>query len=180
MDNSYCSHEELSSIGFRKIGENVLISRFARFYGAENIELGHDVRIDDFCILSGQITLGSHIHISAYCGLYGGYGIEMEDYTGLSARCLLFSATDDFSGNYLVGTMANKEYRNVKGGKITLKKYCQLGCNTIVFPAVMLNEGVAVGAMSLVLRDLEPWKIYAGIPAKYLKERSKNLLQFIR
>lgn len=180
MDNSFYSREELISIGFRKIGENVLVSRLARFYGIEDIEIGHNVRIDDFCILSGQITLGNYIHISAYSALYGKFGIEMEDYTGLSPRCTLFSASDDFSGNYLIGPMSDKKFTNVTGGKIMIKKYCQLGCSTVVLPSVTINEGVAVGAVSLVINDLEPWKIYAGIPAKYLKNRSKNLLRFGR
>ena len=98
MQNSFYSTQELFTLGFKAIGQNVLISRFARFYGIGNIEIGNNVRIDDFCILSGNIKLGSNIHISAYTALYGRFGIEMEDYSGLSPRCTVFSATDDFSG----------------------------------------------------------------------------------
>ena len=179
MTNSFYSRKELNSLGLGRIGDNVLISRFARFYGNENIKIGNDVRIDDFCILSGNIVLGNHIHVSAYSALYGGFGIELEDYTGLSAGCILFSASDDFSGDYLTGVMVESKFRNVRGGRITVKKYSQLGCRVVVFPSVTINEGVAVGAMSLILRDLDAWKIYAGVPAKYLKDRSRALLKFI-
>jgi acetyltransferase-like isoleucine patch superfamily enzyme len=177
MQNSFYSHEELLSLGFKAIGKNILISRYARFYGIKNIEIGNNVRIDDFCILSGEIKLGNYIHISAYTALYGKFGIEMEDYSGLSPRCIIFSASDDFSGEYMIGPMVKPQFTNVKGGKVIIKKYSQLGSNCIVFPGVIINEGVAVGALSLVLNDLEEWKIYKGIPATYYKERSKKLLK---
>lgn len=180
MSNSFCTQEELLSIGFKNIGHNVLISRFARFYGIENMEIGNHVRIDDFCILSGNIRLGNFIHISAYTALYGKFGIEMEDYSGLSPRCTVFSASDDFSGDYLIGPMLDTKNTNVTGGKVLIKKYSQLGCNCVVFPGITIGEGVAVGAMSLVVTDLEPWKIYCGIPSVFLKERSKKLLDLIK
>lgn len=174
--NSFYTLQELSDIRFKSIGQNVLISRFAHFYEPENIEIGSNVRIDDFCILSGKIKLGSCIHIAAYTGLYGRFGIEMEDYTGLSPRCTILSATDDFSGDYLVGPMVDSKFTNVSGGKVLIKKYSQIGSNCVILPGVTINEGVAVGAMSLVNQDLDSWKIYVGIPAIYSKERSKKLL----
>ena len=67
--SSFYSNEELESLGFKKIGQNALISRKASIYGASSIEIGNDVRIDDFCFLSGNIKLGNNIHISAYSAL---------------------------------------------------------------------------------------------------------------
>jgi galactoside O-acetyltransferase len=178
--NSFYSQLELEAIGFKKIGESVSISRKTSFYGVENMIIGSFVRIDDFCILSGEITLGSHIHISAYCALYGSFGIEMEDYTGLSPRCTIFSASDDFSGDFLIGPMVTVENTNVIGGKILIKKYSQIGSGCVVLPNLTINEGVAVGAMSLIHKTIDEWSIYAGIPVKKIKERSKGLLEFIR
>ncbi len=129
--------------------------------------------------MSGIIKLGNFIHISAYSALYGRYGIEMEDYSGLSPKCTLFSATDDFSGNYLIGPMIDVRYTNVTGGKINIGKFSQIGCNCVILPGVTIDEGVAVGAMSLIINSLDAWKVYAGIPAKFLKKRSRDLLSFI-
>jgi galactoside O-acetyltransferase len=179
MLDSYYTPDEISSIGFKSVGQNVLISRFARFYGIENIEIGNNVRIDDFCILSGKIKLGRYIHISAYTALYGRFGIEMEDYSGFSPRCTIFSATDDFSGDFMIGPMIDSRYTNVTGGKVSIGKYSQLGSGCTVFPGVNIAQGVAVGAMSLVSHDLDAWKIYKGIPAVYYKERSRKLLDLI-
>jgi acetyltransferase-like isoleucine patch superfamily enzyme len=172
--NSFYSKSQLKQIGFESIGENVLISCFARFYMPENISIGNNVRIDDFCLLSGNIEIGSNVHISAYCALYGKFGIEIQDYSGISPRCTIFSASDDFSGDYFIGPMVNCKLTNITGGKVIIKKYSQIGANCLIMPNVIIHEGVAVGAMSLVLNELDSWSIYTGIPAKLMKERSKN------
>lgn len=179
MTNTPCSFyslEELSRLGFKRLGENVLISRFARFYGIERIEIGNDVRIDDFCILSGNITLGSHIHISAYTALYGRFGILMEDFTGISPRCTIFSASDDFSGEYMISPMVPDKLTNVSGGKVIIKRFAQIGANSVILPNVILNEGAVVGAMSLVKNPINAWEIHGGCPAKLIKLRNKNIL----
>jgi galactoside O-acetyltransferase len=171
---SFYDPEELRDFGFKSIGSNVYISRKASFYGAEKMQIGDNVRIDDFCILSGNIEIGSNIHISAYCALYGGMGIRIEDYSGLSARCTVYSAVDDFSGNYLIGPMVNPALTNVTGGTVTIKKFVQVGAGTVIMPAVTLNEGVAVGSMSFINKTLDQWTIYAGCPVKKIKDRSKK------
>lgn len=176
--NSFYSDKELSLIGFRKFGENVLISRKASIYAPEKITIGNSVRIDDFCILSGEIILCNNIHISAYSALYGKYGIMMEDYTGLSPRCTIFSASDDFGGDFLIGPMNPEKYTNVIGGKVIIKKFSQVGAGSIIMPGVTINEGVVVGAMSLVKKSLDEWGIYAGNPVKFIKKRNKGLLNF--
>jgi len=164
-------------MGFKSVGKNVLISKKASFYSLETITIGSNVRIDDFCILSGNITIGNYVHISAYCALYGSMGIVIGDFSGLSPRTTIFSATDDFSGDFLIGPMIDKNYTNVTGGTVLIEKYTQIGSNSIILPNVKIGEGVAVGALSLITRSLAPWCIYAGIPAKYIKKRKKTLLK---
>ena len=175
---SFYTKEELYTLGFKNVGENVLISRKTSIYGSNIMSIGNNVRIDDFCILSGDITLGSYIHIGAYCGLYGASGIIMEDYTGLSPRCTLFSTTDDFSGDFLISPMSPAEDCNVIGGRILIKKYSQIGSGTTIMQNLTIEEGVAVGAMSFVNRSLDEWTIYAGIPVRKIKERKRGLLKF--
>jgi galactoside O-acetyltransferase len=178
MSNSFYGENELKTLGLKSYGKNVLISRKASIYSHELISIGNFVRIDDFCILSGNISLGSYIHISAYSALYGKYGIKMQDFSGLSPRCTVFSAGDDFSGEFLIGPMIDQKFTNVEGGEVNIGKYSQLGCNCVVLPGISISEGVAVGAMSLITKNLPPWKIYKGIPAQVIKDRSKNLLNF--
>lgn len=176
---SYYSEEELAQLGLKSYGKGVLLSRHACLYGAHRISIGDNVRIDDFCILCGDVTIGSHIHIAPYCVFYGEFGIQMEDYSGLSAGVKVYSAVDDFSGEYAVGPMIDESKRKLTTGKVTIGKYVQVGAGSTIFPDVTIGEGSAVGAMSLVKKSLEPWSIYAGIPVRKLKDRSKNLLELI-
>jgi len=177
--SSFYSVDELKEIGFKSFGSNLKISRFARFYSPQNISIGNNVRIDDFCILSGKITIGSNIHISAYVALYGAEGIEICDYSGISPKSVVYSAMDDFSGDYLIGPIHPEGTTNVTGGLVKIEKYVQVGSNTVVFPNVIIGEGTVIGACSLVRHSVGEWGIYCGIPLKKIKERSKAMLMFV-
>ena len=174
---SFYSEKELKSIGLKKYGKNVLISRKVSIYGANNISIGNNVRIDDFCILSGKITIGSNIHIGAYVALYGANGITLEDFTGISGRSTIYSAMDEFGGEYLIGPIHPEELTNVTGGQVVLRQYSQIGAHSLIFPNIEIGEGCVIGACSMVRHDTDPWTIYAGTPVKPLKKRSKGLLE---
>ena len=178
--NSFYSEEELKQLPIKSFGKNVLISRQVSIYSNHEIVIGNNVRIDDFCILSGKIELGNYIHIGAYCALYGNYKITMEDFSGLSPRCSIFSGTDDFSGNFLISPTTKKHHNHIIFGEVILKKYVQVGTNSVIMPNLVLKEGTAIGAMSLVTQSTEDWGIYVGIPAKKIKEREKGLLNFVK
>lgn len=165
---------ESSTINFKSIGKNCKISPFARFYNPEQIEIGDNVRIDDFCILSagiGGIKIGNHIHIAPYASLIGAGRIELKDYSQVAAKCSILSSSDDFSGEYLVGPQVPEETRNVRHLAVTLEKYAVLGCNSIVFPGVTIGENTATGAFTLVRESLPDNMLYAGNPIKKLRER---------
>ncbi|MGM0838324.1 MAG: acyltransferase [Bacillota bacterium] len=176
MDSFYSS-DELKEIGFRQCGENVLISRKASIYGAQNISIGDNVRIDDFCILSGNITIGSYIHIAAFTALYGGNkGIEIQDFANLSSKIAIYALSDDYSGETMTNPMIPDKYKNVLSEKVIIGRHVIIGSGCVILPGVVLNEGSAFGAMSLINKTSEPWSINAGIPYKRIKERSKELL----
>ncbi|WP_027633918.1 acyltransferase [Clostridium hydrogeniformans] len=175
--NSFYSEEELKKIGFKSLGKNILLSRKTSIYGAENIELGNNCRIDDFTILSGSILIGDYVHIAAFCGIYGGdAGVIFEDFVGLSARSIVYAVTDDYGGEVLTNPNIPMEYKNIIKGKVVFKKHSLIGAGAIVLPGVKVGEGTSVGSMALINKDLLSWSIYVGIPAKKIKDRSRKLL----
>lgn len=175
--NSFYTNQELKKLGLKSFGNNVFISKKVSLYSVNTIQIGNNVRIDDFCILSGNITIGNNVHISAGSKLYGQGGIEFHNYSGCSANCIIYSGTDDFSGCYMVGSMAPDEFRNVITGKVEICEYAQLGANTIVMPGIIIAEGSATGALTFVNENLDPWSIYVGAPCRKIKARSKQLLK---
>lgn len=180
MNTSFLHQDELLSFGFKKCGSNVLISRKASIYNPSVIEIGDNVRIDDFCLISGGsgITLRSFIHISCFSALYGGAGIVLESFSTLSTRVTIFSESDDFSGMSLTNPMTpihlKPQYRK---GSVVLKRHVIVGATSTILPGVTIGEGTAVGAHSLVTKDCEEWSIYSGVPARKYKIRSKKLLE---
>ncbi len=180
---SFYNPDELDKLGLKSFGKNVLISKKASFYNPELITIGNNVRIDDYCILSGNISIKNNIHISAYVALYGKGGIVINDYSGISARTTIYSLTDNFSGDNLIGVMVPDEFRNLISGPVVLEKYSYVGAHCVILPDVTINEGTVIGIMSLVNKSTEPWSVYVGIPAKKVKERNKvailNLLKLL-
>lgn len=176
--NSFYDDKELESIGFERVGCNVKISRKCSVYGAQNIIIGDNVRIDDFCILSGKIQLGNNIHIAAYSALYGGIdGIVIEDFANLSSRVTVYSVSDDYSGETMTNPTIPDKYKNVQSAPVYIGRHSIIGSNAVVLPGVTVSEGSSFGSFSFINHDSEPWSINVGIPFKKIKYRSKNLLK---
>lgn len=178
--NSFYTKEELQEIGFKELGDNILISRKCSIYSPEKISIGSNVRIDDFCILSGEIKLHSYIHIGAYTALYGKSCIEVFDFSGISPRCTLFSETDNFDGSCLISPTTKPEHNNILKGKIKIEKYSQICADVVVLPGVTIAEGCVIGAKSLLKKSTKPWGIYCGQTAKRIKERSKKIIDLAK
>jgi galactoside O-acetyltransferase len=177
---NFLSPEGLRSRGFLSIGENVRISRNASFHGASRIALGTNCRIDDFCVVSageGGIHIGRNVHIAIMTSLMGKGHIYIGDFCNLSSRVSIYSSSDDYSGEYLTNPTIPEAFTHVDHRGVTLERHVIIGSGTIVLPGVTIGEGAAVGALSLVTKDLEPFSIYAGSPLRLIKSRSKRLLE---
>ena len=180
LQSRYLNEVDLKDFGFKSIGKNVKISSDARIYGPENISIGNNVRIDDFTILSainGSITLGNYVFIARNSHLSGYHGIEMHDFSGMGANTIIYSASDDYSGDYLTAQAIPQKYTAHIGGPVIIGKHVIIGgACTIIGPSV-IGEGCSIGAMTFIHRNLKPWGIYFGVPAKRLKERKRGLLK---
>lgn len=174
---AYLSQKELEGMGFKNLGRNVKISDRASVYNAELISIGDYSRIDDYCVLSGCLSIGSYVHVTPMCLIAGGEpGISIDDFCTLAYGVKLFAQSDDYSGSSMVNSLIPKKYKNEKYEKVILQKHVVVGTNSTVFPGVTIGEGCSIGAMTLVSKSTNPWGIYVGIPAFRLKDRKKELL----
>ena len=177
------TRDVVESMGFASVGENVQISNLASFYGVSRIVIGHNVRIDDFCILSagvGGIVIGNYIHIAAYSSLIGAGRITLSDFCNLSSRVSIYSSNDDYSGAALTNPMVPSEFTDVKNSDVVLEKHVIVGSGSVILPGVTLKEGVAIGALSFVSKNCEAFGVFAGSPIRYIKERKRDILQIER
>lgn len=172
----FYSEEELRDLGVREFGEDVRISKSAVIANPEYLKIGSHVRIDDFVLITGSIWLHSYIHISSFCSLGGRAGIVMHDFSGLSAGVRIFSASDDYTGEFMTNPTVPEKFTNVTAATVYLRKHVIVGANSVILPGVEIGVGAAVGALSLVTKDVPEFTIYAGVPAKQIGTRERRLL----
>ena len=169
----------LEAMGFASLGSELHISDRATFYGCANIRIGDNVRIDDFCVLSagaGGIDIGNHIHIAVFTCLIGKGRITLADFCNLSSRVAIYSSSDDFSGATLTNPTIPDRFKSVLHDDVLIGRHVVIGTGSVVLPGVALEEGVAVGALSMVKSSCPPFGIYAGSPARRVGERERSLL----
>lgn len=161
---------ELSAI-FAKVGRGCRISRGVDVIGAENIELGDNVRIDTGALLlagseGASIKIASHCHIAARAILLGTGGINLGSFTTVGFGSQLITASDHFGGECLVGPIYDADYVRVKRAPITLEDHAIVTTDCTLLPGAVMALGSVLGAKSLLKGMTVEWTIYAGVPAK--------------
>lgn len=177
---SFLSKEQVESMGFKSVGENVLLSDKSSYYNCKNITIGNNTRIDDFCVLSageGGIEIGQYVHIAIGVSIIGAGKVLVEDFAGLSSRVSVYSSNDDYSGEFMTNPMVPSEYTSVNHAPVTIGRHVIVGSGSVILPNITLEDGVAIGALSLVTKNCEEFGIYMGTPAKKIKERKRDLLE---
>jgi galactoside O-acetyltransferase len=176
----FLSKEDLQKIGFKYIGDNVLISDKCSIYSPHLIEIGNNVRIDDFVILSPSTSLkiGNYIHIGCYTSIIGKGEIILEDFVGISGRVSLYSSSDDYTGLSMTNPMIPIEFKKVINGKIHIKKHSIIGTSSVLLPNITIGIGCSIYAQTLIKSDCEDFGVYSGNPSKLIGKRLKKFLDY--
>jgi acetyltransferase-like isoleucine patch superfamily enzyme len=163
---------------FKAIGKNVEIGRNVYFRYPEEIVIGNNVIIDDFCYFTTSASIGSYIHVASHCSVIGGVRarLVMKDFSCMAAGCRIVCSSDDFiDGGVTNPTVPDVLRSRVTIGSVCIEKFAGLGTGVVVHQNVVIGEGTMVGSMSLVTKSLAPWGVYIGQPAKFHKSRSQDM-----
>jgi len=158
-----------------------MLRKLAKLINPTNITLKNNIQVDDNCLLSaksGLIEIGNYVHIGRNTALFSGSKIILSDFASLSGNCSLFGKSGIFDGSCLTNPCIPDKYVKVSIGDIFLGKHAVVGANTIILPNTYINDGVAVGSLSLVKGILDEWSIYGGSPIRKIKERKRDCLKF--
>jgi acetyltransferase-like isoleucine patch superfamily enzyme len=173
----YLTERDLRRLRLKHLGKNVRISSRASIYEPDLISIGDHSRIDDFCVVSGNVTIGRNVHFPVFCNVAGGEpGITIEDFSCLAYGVHVLAQSDDYSGRSLTNSTVPDMYKCEIKEPVRVCRHCIVGTGSVIMPGVVLAEGTAVGAMTLVRESTEPWSIYVGIPARRIRARSRDLL----
>jgi galactoside O-acetyltransferase len=170
--------EALARLPLAACGEHVLIDSSARLIGVENISIGNHVRIDagTIIIATGSVRIDNYVHVAANCYLEGRGGIHLHDFVNISSYVSLHSVSDDFSGHSLTNPMTPEALKQLAIGAIVFERHAAIGVKGTVLPGVTVGEGAVIGGHSLARKSLAPWTIHAGVPARFLRDRSRDVL----
>jgi acetyltransferase-like isoleucine patch superfamily enzyme len=179
LGGNYLTERDLGNHGIKKLGSNVRVHETAVLVDLEQIEIGSNVRIDPYCVLSaagGYLKIGSYIHIGSHNVTVGGGGVELDDFVNLSQGVRIYSVSDDYTGESLTSPMIPRHLSRAVSGPVRLGRHVIVGSGSVILPNLTVGDGCAVGALSLVVESLPDWGIYAGIPVRRLRDRSQGLL----
>ncbi len=178
MPDNHYTREELIALGVT-VGDDVVIDRSVRLFGADKISIGSNVRIDCFGVISARepVSIGSFVHLAAGVYLFGAAGISLGDYVGLSSRVAVYSVSDDYSEGHLVNPTVPDSFRKVRAGRVVLQDYSLVGAGSIILPGVNIGVGASVGALSLVNKSVPDYCIVSGTPLAKIGMRNKEKLQ---
>lgn len=149
------------------LGNNVIIGKTVRIRYPELVEIHDDVIIDDFVFISTGLIIENHSTIMPNCSFTGGptHKIRIKSYSSVASGCSLMTSSHDFVRSLHL-THRNDFDQDFIRGDILLDPHVIIGCNTTIMPGISIGEGARVGAQSFVNKNLDPWTLYGGVPAK--------------
>ena len=114
-----------------------------------------------------KVRIGSYTTINRSCRFLPSYGIQagtitIGSHVAVATGVSFLAAGHDYTKRLLPDT----------AGPITVGDYAWIGANATVLQGVSIGEGAVIGAGAVVTRDVPPWSIAVGIPAKVVKERT--------
>lgn len=119
----------------------------AEFYAPERIVIGEHTVIGDSVFLDGRagVTIGANVNLGSHVSIYT-----------------------------LQHDIDSPRFAEI-GAPVVIDDYAYIGSHAIILPGVTIGRGGVVGAGSVVTRDVEPFTLVAGAPARFVRRRSEEL-----
>ena len=134
-----------------KIARGVSIYRNGYIWEGSNIEIG-----------SGS-TIGFKVHLDDRRGIIIGKNVT------LASEVMIWTLHHDY----------NDIHFKAIGGAVVIDDYAWICSRAIILPGVKIGKGAVVASGSVVTKDVEPWTVVGGVPAKKISEREIKQYDYI-
>jgi len=156
---------------FKSIGEHVVIEPEVLIFHPETISIGNHVYIGHRTILKGYyretMSIGDHTWIGQGCFFHSGGGISIGKAVGIGPMVQIITSSHRDERLDLPVLHHPLEFKEVIVGD-----GCDIGIGSILLPGVKVGEGAIIGAGSVVTREVLPYTVVGGVPARLIRERS--------
>ena len=157
-------------------GKNVRIYQLAKIINPECAYIDDNCIICDYVFIDAKqsFKMGKFCTITWHCVIEGQANIEIGNRCFFGPGTKLLGSTYEFNGYYTTEHMCEGlDVSAIRYGDIKICDDAYLGANCVVMPGVTIGEGALAGSNAFVNKDLEPWGIYVGSPARKIGERQK-------
>ncbi|MFI3241525.1 MAG: hypothetical protein R3Y43_03050 [Alphaproteobacteria bacterium] len=159
-----------------KHGKNFTLGEYVILKKPDELEVGDNVRIADFCRISCACKLGDDVEIAAGAFISGGFGkykFEMGDCSSVASGATIWLSANDYVNELVAHSIP--EVKEIEGN-VVFERFTGVGANSVVMPDNHIPEGTVIGALSYVppRYTFEPWTVYSGNPIKPIKKRNKE------
>lgn len=165
IDKKYAKENFLRISPDVKLGKNVKIFCFANIYGCE---IGDNTKIGPFVEIQKGAKIGKNCKISSHTFICEGVTIEDGVFVGHNVTFI--------NDLYPRATNEEGELQTEEDWEVIptlVKKGASIGSSATILAGVTIGEGAIVGAGAVVTKDVPPYTIVAGVPAKVIREIDK-------
>lgn len=152
------------------IGENVVIEHGALIIKPERVKIGSNVYIGHYAILRGydtnDLVIGNDTWIGQLSYINSAGGVTIGSRVGIGPCVKMMSSEHREEGRDVPVLLSDLEF-----ARITVEDDCDIGIGAVILPGITVGRGSIVGAGAVVTKDVEPYSIVAGVPARKIGER---------
>jgi galactoside O-acetyltransferase len=159
----------------KRCGVGVRIHPLSKLAKPEVIELDDYCRICDFVFVWGGmgVRIGKHTDMQPHVVIWGGGETIIGDYVSVAVGAVLLSAVYSHKEGLRMVDGLPEGATHALYGRLVIKNDVYIGANCTLMPNITIGEGAVIGAGSFVNKDIEPWSINVGSPARKIGERPK-------
>jgi acetyltransferase-like isoleucine patch superfamily enzyme len=137
------------------------------------LHLGEGSRVDSFVKIEigERAYVGRFVHVASFAHLgIGGGVLHIEDYAAVASGARLVTGSNQPDA-VSMSACAPADCQRVERSFVRLGRFATVLAGATVLPGVTLGEGAVLAAGAVATRDIPPWQIWAGVPAKFLRTR---------
>ncbi len=160
---------------FKYCGKGVKINDLAKICIPEVVELHDNCRICDFVFIWGGqgVKIGKYTDMQPQTVIWGGGQAILGDYVSVGVGSVLLTAGYSYKEGLRMVDGQPEDEAIADYGKLVVCNDVYIGARSVLLHNIVVGEGAIIGANSFVNRDVDPWSIVLGSPARKVGERPK-------